>query len=76
MSTIGDPRENDPMPRPEEGGEHGRHAFLTHDFNGGSRLFWELVTGLGGGYSQHVGAIFNAATLENPLFPGKCWHFF
>ena len=26
--------------------------------------------------SVHAGAIFNAAPLENPVFPGKYWHFF
>jgi len=64
------------MKKPQEGGEHRRHAFFTHDFNGDDRLFWNLVTGLGGCYSRHVGAIFNAAPRENPLFPGKCRHFF
>ena len=54
-TSIGDPRKNEAMARPEESGEHRRHAFLTHNFNGDSSLFWNLVPWLCGGYSRHVG---------------------
>ena len=43
ISTIGDPRENEPMTRAEEGGEHGRHALSRHNLNGGSR-FWGIFS--------------------------------
>ena len=47
-STIGDPRENEPMTRADEGGEHTckRHAFFRHNLNGGSQLFWVLFLGV------------------------------
>ena len=65
------------MPRPEEGGEHRRRAFLRHTFNSVFRLLWNLVTGLGRlTASVHIGAIFIAAPRANPAFPGKCCHFF
>ena len=40
MSTIGDPRENKPMPKAEGGGKHRRRVFLAYNFNVDSRLFW------------------------------------
>jgi len=42
--------ENEPMTRAEEGREHRRHTFLRHNVKDGSRLFWNLITGLGGGH--------------------------
>ena len=46
MSTIGDPWENEPMTREEEGGGHRRRAFLRHSLYGGSRWFWIFYWGL------------------------------
>jgi len=69
MSTIGDLRKNEAKPRAEEGGEHRRHVFLRHNFDGGSRI---LEFGHGAVWGLHAGASFNVAPQVNPLFAGNC----
>ena len=46
MFTTGDSRENDPMTKVDEGGEHRRHDFSKHHLNGGSGSFSIFDLGL------------------------------
>ena len=75
MSSIGDQRGNEPMTRAEEDGQQRIHAFLRHNFNGGSRFHYYCV-GISSQGWVGMKLNFNDATHGNPLFLEKCWHLF
>jgi len=61
------------MKRAEEGGEDGKHAFFRHNFNGDSRLFWDLVKGLGGGQAQVSTLRRSGTQLGQAVLGPKSW---
>ena len=60
------------MTRAEDGGKRRRHAFFQDTISVAVPDFWAIGYRVGRG----LVAIFNAVPLGNPIFPGKCRHFF